>query len=91
MSPAPGDTVASEVLIDLDIDLLTILIRGGADDRIGNPRAIPLTSEKPAETRGVETVNRDSKCCIREVISSGHLLKDSRKSSPPTLPRHQDA
>ncbi len=80
MSPAPSEPVRTEVLIDLDIDLLPILIRRGADKRIlAGIRApsptlngIPsILVPKPSESGRVETIAPNF-----EIAGSGHLLQD---------------
>src|SRR5437867_4970003 len=81
MSPVPSDPVRTKVLIDLDTDLLPILIRCGADERIQAsiraPSPIrnvipPIAGQKPSETGRVETVIG----ARIEIVGSWHLLEE---------------
>jgi hypothetical protein len=72
--------VRTKVLIDLDIDLLPILIRRGADKRIlaGIRASSPILNgipsiemPKPSESARVETIARRL-----EVVGSWHFLQD---------------
>src|SRR5437867_6590588 len=86
MSPDPSDPVLTEVLIDLDIDLLPILIRCGTNERIlakipapSPTRNVipPRAVQKPLVNGRVETVARSAKNRRGSVIvGSWHLFKD---------------
>src|SRR5262245_3291594 len=86
MSVIPSDPVPTEVLIDLDIDLLPILIGRGANERIlagirapSPTRKVipPRAVQKPLVNSRVETVARSAKNRRGSVVvGSWHLLKD---------------
>src|SRR5262245_36418465 len=86
MSPVARDPVLTEVLIELDIDLLPILIGCGANERIlagicapSPTRNVipPRAVQKPLVDGRVETVARSAKNRRgSEVVGSWHLFKD---------------